>query len=216
MRPEIKKSIPELAFAGHNLRRNPFGELTRTQLIRVAEVAVEDFVSFLGQPKTAVQFVGEKGFGKTTHLLSLLEVFPQASYVHIPEGERRPVPEGQLVMIDEAQRLTWKQRRKLFRENTSVVLGTHCDFERSLCRYGFQVKSVNVERLADEERTCRILNARIQLFAREASQPTPVVSETTAQELHAQFEGCLRAVVHEMYVRFQTLENSAGEKSVSL
>lgn len=216
MPSQIKNPVPKLAFSGHNLRRNPFGELTATQLMKVAEVDVEELVSFLHQPRTAVQFSGDKGFGKTTHLFSLRDAIPTAGYVHIPEGERRPIPEGQPVMIDEAQRLTWLQQRKLFRGQASLVLGTHRDFERSLRNNGFRVKAINVERLADVNRTWRILNARIRLFVRDDRCPSPTVSKETAGELHRRFQGCLRAIMHEMYVRFQTIENSTGEACVSL
>jgi len=65
-----------LPFAHLNLRRNPFGELDLSQRAALAVVDVDRFVRRLAQPGYAVQFTGDRGRGKTTHLLAILRHFP--------------------------------------------------------------------------------------------------------------------------------------------
>jgi len=101
----------QLPFAHLNLRRNPFGEFSAEDWTRLADVDLEEFDGLLAEAGSVVQFVGEKGYGKTTHLLAIGARFPGSGYVHIPEGERAEVPGGNPLLIDEAQRLTWRQRR---------------------------------------------------------------------------------------------------------
>ena len=114
----------QLAFLHLNLKRNPFGEITEDERARLAVVDIDRILAALQNPHCAVQFLGEKGYGKTTHLIALRSRLSGAGYVHIPEGETRPLPEGNPIMIDEAQRLTWWQQKTLFRKKVPLVLGT--------------------------------------------------------------------------------------------
>ncbi|RLS80415.1 MAG: hypothetical protein DWI00_00645, partial [Planctomycetota bacterium] len=129
--------MASLPFIHLNLRRNPFGEFDaeeRTQLANVELGSALEHLRFRPQSHTpALQIIGQKGYGKTTHLLSLATHFPDASYVHIPEGESIAIPAvGEPLLIDEAQRLTLWQRLRLFRSRRTLVLGTHRDFTQHL------------------------------------------------------------------------------------
>jgi hypothetical protein len=70
----------QLAYSHLNLRRNPFGEVEFEDIASLAITQVEQYVERLRQPKYAVQFLGEQGRGKTTHLYALRDYFPQAPY----------------------------------------------------------------------------------------------------------------------------------------
>lgn len=193
-----------LPFAHLNLRRNPFGEFSVGERTLLADVDVADFDDFLAAPSAALQFIGEKGNGKTTHLLAIRTRFPQAGYVHIPEGERAEVPMGSPIVIDEAQRLTWWQQRQLFRSPIPLILGTHRDFGPELRRAGRNVQTVAVCQGMNASRLTRILNARIAWVQRGRGD-TPSVSCESAGRLLEEFGPDVRRILFAMYEKFQDL-----------
>lgn len=191
-----------LPFAHLNLRRNPFGEFSADDCAALAEVDVDPYVAFLSRADAAVQFVGEKGYGKTTHLLALRARFVEAGYVHIAEGERGVIPTGSPLLIDEAQRLTRWQRLWMFRARVPLVLGTHVDFEEPLRRAGRRVTTVPVAREMNPQRLARILNARID-WVRRGEGPVPHVRVETAAGMLERFGPDVRRILHELYLSFQ-------------
>ncbi|MEZ6131562.1 MAG: hypothetical protein R3C59_23070 [Planctomycetaceae bacterium] len=194
----------QLPYAHLNLRQNPFGELCAADWTALARVDVKSITLELTDPHIAVQFVGEKGYGKTTHLLAIRAQFANAAYVHIPEGQRIKVPVGNPVLIDEAQRLTLWQQVRVFRQRVPLVLGTHRDFTKSLQRAGRRVQTIHVQYGTNVQRLYELANARIA-WARRSSGPVPTVTQETAQELLRKFGPDLRSSLHELYVRFQNL-----------
>ena len=116
-------------FARLDLTINPFGELTPEQRGEVAVVDVEWWTAWLTAGRAAgklraVQFMGDCGRGKTTHLLALRFALPTAKYVYLPQhGPLPATPEGPLVMIDEAQRLSWRRRREIFNRGRGAAVG---------------------------------------------------------------------------------------------
>ena len=195
-----------LPYAHLNLRRNPFGELSLGEWAELAVVDVDAVVARLRQRSHAVQFVGEKGYGKTTHLLAIRSRFPNAAYVHIPEGQRAAVPKSDPALIDEAQRLTWRQRFTTFRSDVPLVLGTHRDFSRELLRAGRTVETIQVENATNAERLHQLLNARIEA-ARRGGGTVPSISWKTVQVLLKKFGPDVRSAIQEMYVTVQHLKN---------
>ena len=196
-----------LPFAHLNLRRNPFGELTRDERPQLAVVDIQEALDHLTQPRSSVQFVGEKGYGKTTHLLAIARHFPDCSYVYIPEGQRGVIPAvGEPLLIDEAQRLTWTQRWSVLSSGRRLILGTHQDMAKALSRARRPVLTLAADRLTDAVRVHTILNTRIQ-FARRAAGPIPSITEATASRLFAQFGSDLRSIEHSLYHVFQELRD---------
>jgi hypothetical protein len=156
-------------------------------------------------PRAAVQFVGGKGYGKTTHLLALSLYFPASHYLYLPEGERCAIPSnGDPILIDEAQRLTRLQRWTLFRSDRRLIFGTHVDDSAALRRAGRPVLTLAADRLTDAARVHKILNFRIQTFRRTAG-PIPSITNATASELHTQFGSDLRSIEQSLYQLFQQL-----------
>lgn len=196
---------PKLPFAQINLRWNPFRELSAEERMQLADVdEVTEYAEQLTDPLTVLQFMGGKGHGKTSHLLAVRAAIPASVYLHIPEGERRPVPEGSPLLIDEAQRLTWFQRGTVFRQRRPLVLGTHRDFESVLSQCGRRVITLNVENSVTTDRLHRIFNARIST-ARRAEGAVPQVSAATVRKLRSRFGPNIRRMIHELYLKFQDL-----------
>lgn len=194
-----------LPFLHLNLRQNPFGELTREQRAQLAFVEIRPILEHLSLPRASVQIVGEKGYGKTTHLLAIAQQFPRSCYVHIPEGQSGIVPAiGDPVLIDEAQRLGLVQRWKLFRSNRCLILGTHQDYAKTLARANRPVLTLAADRLTDAACVFRILNARIQ-SVRRTPGPVPAITEATSSHLFARFGPDLRRIEQSLYHVFQQL-----------
>ncbi len=186
------------------MRRNPFGHLSVQERTALVEVDVSEVARSLGSPDYAVQYVGEKGYGKTTHLLALRSGFESAGYVHIAEGQQARIPSGVPLLIDEAQRLTWSQRRRIFPVGIPLVLGTHTDFERALRRAGRRVETIEVQRGTNPERLLRILNRRIE-WVRRSPGPLPTIRLETAGRLLDQLGPNIRQIQRALYMVFQDL-----------
>ena len=181
--------------------------MSRDERVPLARVEIQEALNHLEQPRACVQFVGDRGQGKTTHLLALASRFPGSAYVHIPEHERCRIPKlGDPLLIDEAQRLTIYQRWQVLRSSRRLILGTHEDFARVLSHARRPVLTLAADRLTDAGRLCKIFNARIEA-ARRATGPVPTITLGTATALHARFGSDIRSIEHALYEIFQQLRD---------
>ena len=201
---EIAGSLT-LPFIHLNLRFNPFGELPLKYRAELAVIDTVPLLAHLDRPGAVLQLLGDKGRGKTTHLLTIKSCFPDAAYVHFPEGERPPIPAGSPLLLDEAQRIPWWQRRQLFQFSGPLVLGTHRDFTRQLQRLGRDVKTIEAGEGTNAARLDQVFHRRIE-FARRDSGPVPSIPMNTIHQLLAQHGDDLRAMEGHLYERFQELE----------
>jgi len=192
-----------------NLRHNPFGEMEPGRRADLAVVDVDEIVSQLRSPRFAVQFLGDRGRGKTTHLLAIRAAFARAPYMHIAEGQ--PVrtlpqaPAGVPIFLDELQRLSNRFRRKLLAADNPLVLGTHKDFRRALVRAGYEVRTVRPAELLSAARIKSIFERRIE-HARRSPGAVPVIRGDTVADLLSRYGSNVRGMEHEMYERFQELQ----------
>ena len=199
-----RQSASLLPYVHLNLRRNPFGEFSQDESAALADVEIDPIVDRLVDRAFAVQFVGEKGYGKTTHLLALGARFPEAAYLHIAEGEHGQIPLGCPLLIDEAQRLSRWQRRKVFRSQVPLVLGTHHDFWKELTKAGRRVETIHVAQGTGRDRLHRLLGARIE-WVRRHNGPVPSISRATTSRLITKFGPNIRGILHDLYGTFQEL-----------
>ncbi len=195
-----------LPFAAFNLRCNPFGEKTQDDRAALAVVDAQRWVSVATQPQRAIQFIGECGRGKTTHLLALRRILPEAAYVYLPEDGPLPeIPRGRPLMIDEAQRLPCRTRRQVWRRGGALVLGTHVDLSKTLQRYGYRVETIQVERQADPEQLAKIFNRRLEAARLDPTRPVARISREETAILLTRFETDIRAMESYLYERIQQL-----------
>jgi hypothetical protein len=205
IRSPSRLSVSESPYLRWNLRRNPFGELSREER---AELAVVDdlnvWLQILAQPRSALQFVGDCGFGKTTHLLALQLALPGSVYVYYPQRGRRPsLPSVRPVVVDEAQRMGWWQQCRLLRGPGPVVLGTHVDLARQLGLAGFKVTTVDVERPKSADALSKILNRRIDASIFDPNGEVALIDNAFAEQLLQRFGSNVRRIEHFLYDRFQ-------------
>jgi hypothetical protein len=194
-----------LPYAHLNLRRNPFGHVDTAERAELAVVEIEGVVARLASPRYAVQFMGECGYGKTTHLLAIRACFAGAAYVHFPEGEYPPIPEGTPLLIDECQRVPRRTRQRSFRRCVPLVLGTHVDFAAELRAAGYDVETVDVARQTTPRRLGELFQRRIE-HVRRGPGPVPAVSLSTATWLLDRFGPNVRAIEAHLYEVFHNLE----------
>ena len=193
-----------LPWAVCNLRRNPFGELTQEERAEVAVVDVDPIAERLTKPHSAVQLIGDCGRGKTTRLLALMNRFPDASYVHLPEDGPCPaIAEGNPLLIDEAQRLPRIACRSVFATGLPLVLATHRDLARMLRSFRYHVHTERIGDANTAELVQRVLNRRIEA-SRLQDGPVPVVSMNAASRLVKRFGDDIRGIEHYLYERVQT------------
>ena len=193
-----------LPFAHLNLRRNPFGETDLADRLDFAVIDVSHFVERLRRPGYAVQFLGDKGHGKTTHLVAIQAEFPQSVYVHLGEGERHTFAASRPLLIDELQRVPKRQRRKLFQRPVSFALGSHEDCADELRRAGVEVETVHVGSTLTQDTLALIIERRIA-WARRSPAPVPTVGCETVAKLLSEYRSDLRAIERHLYDVFQQL-----------
>ena len=207
---QAQSDLGWLPFAHLNLMRNPFGELARDDRIRATVLDVGHWVEALQSEQCALQFMGDCGRGKTTHLLALLEHFPRAAYVYLPADPPLPeVPAGTPLFIDEAQRLPWLRRRGIFRRGVPLALGTHADLRRPLRKNGYRVETVQVAATLNPQRLETIFNRRVEL-ARLGPGAIPKVSSSDVDLLIRRFGDDVRSMESYLYDCFEELKGKSG------
>ncbi len=188
-----------------NLTRNPFGELTRPERAELGICSVETWLGLINGPnadKQVVQFIGECGRGKSTHLLSIHAQVPGARYVYLPIDQPAPTLDSHRpLLVDEAQRLTKRARRKLFADGGPLVLGTHEDLTSEIAAAGLSVTTVPVASLLTAERLQAILHARIAA-SRLGPGSLPHISLNRCQRLIETFGDDIRSMEHHLYLIF--------------
>lgn len=208
---------------GANLFRNPFGELTRSERAELAVVQISDIMDAIGsqrgesepiefRPFCVYQMIGDCGRGKTTRMLALARRFPSASYVYLPEDQPCPaIPAGTPLLIDEAQRLPWRVRRKVFSSGVTLVLATHKDLTRTLRRSGYSVTTEKIGLTLSPQQLTLILNRRIEASRRDPKKPSPRINETIAGKLIGRFGTDIRGIESHLYDIVQSQVNHHGE-----
>jgi hypothetical protein len=200
-----------LPWARCNLCRNPFGELTPEERAEVAVVDVNLIAQRVETMRSAVQLIGDCGRGKTTRMLALRKRSPAASYVYLPEDGPCPaIPEGNPILIDEAQRLPRVAMRRIFATGVPLVLATHRDLGRQLRRYKYIVHTEWIGKGNTPELVHQLLNRRIEA-ARLQKGPLPILSLDQSRWLVGRFGSDIRGIENYLYERVQTQVVDHGE-----
>lgn len=199
-----------LAFEQLNLRWNPFGEPAPEDIANLAVVDVETHVERLSRPGFAVQYLGEAGRGKSTHLIALHQFFPAMPYLKFPENTRIPrIPRAPVLFLDEAQRLPAGLRRRIFSRKGSFVIGTHEDHSLELARAGIDMLSIHLSGIT-AERLAQIIERRLE-WARRGPGPLPHLSASKIIELIEAYDDNLSAILGCLYEEFQALPRGGND-----
>jgi len=200
-----------LAYSHLNLRWNPFGEIGIEDISQLAIVQVEQFVDRLQHPGFALQYLGDAGRGKTTHILALHSYFPQEPYIHFLENEKIPeIPLAPLLFLDETQRLPSSLRKRIFSREASFVIGTHIDHSSEYKRTGLEYKSIHLKGITID-RLEMIIQRRIE-WARRDFGPVPTFTRSEIARLINLYGDDLNAILARLYEEFQSLEEITDVK----
>jgi len=203
-----------LAFEHLNLRWNPFGEAAPEDIPSLAVVEVEPYVERLRRPGFAIQFLGESGRGKSTHLMALHRFFPGMPYLKFPENARIPrIPHAPVLFLDETQRLPRDLRRRVFSRKASFVLGTHEDHSLELAGARIETVSIRLRGLT-RERLAQIIERRLE-WARRGTGPLPSLSATKITRLIEAYGDDVSAILACLYEEFQTLGAGGNDENPS-
>jgi hypothetical protein len=199
-----------LSFEQLNLRWNPFGEPAPEDIASLAVVDVEAYVERLRRPGFAVQYLGEAGRGKSTHLMALHRFFPDMPYLKFPENTRIPsIPHAPVLFLDETQRLPPRLRRRIFSRKGSFVIGTHEDHSPELAQAGIEAVSIHLSGMT-AERLAQIIERRLE-WARRGPGPLPDLGASRITELIETYEDDLSAILGRLYEDFQRLQDGGSD-----
>lgn len=97
------------------------------------------------QGRRLLQLLGDRGAGKSTHLRHWHNATGGPYYYVEPEGPANP-PVGPLVFWDEADRISDRQLKQLFKQvaraSGTVVVGTHRDLSKPARAAGLEVETI--------------------------------------------------------------------------
>lgn len=203
---ETSADAPQLPFAHLNMRRNPFGEVPVEERPALAVVEVDAYVAQV-RDGTVIEFVGDSGRGKSTHLRAMADRIEEALYVHVCEEDPpAELPDRPVLCVDEAQFLPLRLRRSLFRSDADLALGTHVSLVDEVEAAGRTVESVSLGgRSVDIDVVRQIVNRRLE-WARRTDGDLPRLSDETLAWLLDRYDDNLRAMEHHLYAVFQDLE----------
>ncbi|MBW3563145.1 MAG: hypothetical protein KY459_00285 [Acidobacteria bacterium] len=207
-----------------NLRRNPFGEPPLDVVGDLIVLSNEaELLDWLAKPRAVLQFLGEAGRGKTARLRLLQRRFRGAPYVYLAEDEPLPsLPRlearpggGPALLLDEAQRLPRRRRRRLFREarrtGATLVLASHEDLTDELRAKGLVSRTITVSGL-DEDLLLEIVSRRLER-ARAGDGSLPVMSRAIARDLVEQYGDDLRSLLDQLYEDYQNMLRSSEKET---
>ena len=150
-----------------------------------------------------MQFIGDSGRGKTTHLLALASRHREAVYEKLEEGQDRwstVPPLDAPFLLDEAQRARPEDLRALLASGRTLALGTHADLGALAPR---PIRTVRVGGVGTEKLEA-IVARRIE-WARRGLGPLPTVPRSALTALQARHGDDVRGILGELYDVFQHL-----------
>ena len=193
--------IPTRAYATLNLRWNPFSEPNQDERAALA-VQMPDF---LLEPKKAILILGEKGRGKTTHLLALHQKNLNAPYVHLPEFGKQPsIPRSPIIFLDEAQRLPRLTRRFIWQRAKTWVIASHENHTHELEKAGFKVQTIHLTGLSLDKLEA-VIEKRLE-WARRSEDQIPRLQTEKLQYLLEQYGDDLRRIEAALYDEYQQMQ----------
>jgi len=206
-------------FAKLHLGRNPFGALPEEDrgrlIVPVLELA--ELAGWIQHPRRAVEFIGDCGRGKSAHLHALRHELRLRGTRH-PITHLRPaeparaklIPAATVVLVDESQMLSTKERRRLFRRPVSFGLGTHESHATELAKLGIECRSVDI-RSPDLSTLREIVRRRVE-WAKWGEGEPPRVSDVTLDALHQAYGTDLRAIEGALYDIYQARLHEGGDR----
>lgn len=206
----------ERPFPAHHLgyTRNPFGTLTDAEwaAVTVLPAAVRQA---LPAGCRHLQLLGPAGVGKSSALRRIAAELQQAGrrvvYEYLPPGQRRflsALDGVEVFLLDEAQRLSWPQRRRLVRWGETrgrLIFSSHQDLRGRFGRQRPFLTTIDLAPLVTRQHWQAVISSRLAAFARPEAPRLTLAPEAVAH-LHARFGADLRAAETLLYEVWQAAD----------
>lgn len=202
-------------FPFHRLgfRSNPFRSLTDDEWSAIA-ILPQTVLDALRDGVWHLQLLGPMGVGKSTTLLGLAQhlgaIGQHVEYEYLAHGQQRFVtntPALDVLLLDEAQRLSWRERKRLLnlikRHALRVVFSSHEDLTTLFARSGVSLSTVELAQASLEQRT-EMIQRRLEFFALDT--PLVTVAPSAVEWLVAHYGPNQRACDALLYEVFQHLD----------
>lgn len=195
----MAKSLTHMRELGYWL--NPFCTLTDEQWVEIGYL--HPLLVAGVESGRNLQLLGAKGAGKTTALRLIAERLEddglKVMYEYLPEGQRYFVSETaglDVFILDEAQRLSWWQRRRLWRVggDMRLIVSSHEDVGRWL----HEPLTMDVEQVHTVAHWRQMIGRRLAYFARP-DVARVMLSEEAIAYLHGRFAPDFRAAEFFLY-----------------
>lgn len=197
------------AFEHLNLRRNPFGSTRPEEAARLAILDLSEQLAFLALPgPRVVQFIGECGRGKSTHMRALHAHFPDAPFLYFHPIDRPRLPKrAEVIFLDETQRIGWFRRQLAWRRYPKIIIATHQDHRAEFMRARIPFHHTELEGLTPA-RLLEIIERRIEWARRAPERPVPTATMTLVRGLIERYGDDLRACSSLLYELIQQMERA--------
>lgn len=197
-------------FHALGLQSNPFRALTDPEWADIV-ILPPALLDLAGQ-NTHLQILGPAGSGKTSALLGLAAHLRRAGqspvYAYLPAGQATftsPPPATPVFLLDEAQRLNHRERRRLLTLTARLIIAAHVDLAAAFTRVGQPLTTVSLGPL-DSQTLQAQLEKRLAYFARpETTGPRFSFSPAAVAYLQTASAGDLRFIQFWLYEFFQRL-----------
>jgi chromosomal replication initiation ATPase DnaA len=203
-------------FPFHDLgfRCNPFRALTREEWSQIAVVpqAIEEAIE---GDFSHLQIIGNQGSGKTSALLALKKRFKdqghKVQYCYLPPGQTKlpgTWPVGEILLIDEMQRLTQNQRLRVVKKvapmreaGLRLIFSSHEDLSPVFARLRRPLQTIPLHH-HEAEFVRSVIERRLRFFS-EGDSARASLTEEAYGWLGETFADDLRSLEDFLYEVFQ-------------
>ena len=198
---------PFFPFHALGFQCNPFRAVTDSEWVDLAILPDSIPANFVH-----LQLLGDQGHGKTTALLALAARFDHCTYEHLEIDQDHfttPLDGLRIFFLDEAQRLSARERERLFSKikdvGLRVALGTHEDFSTSFADRGWPLTTTYLDTVP-RSHVEAVIRRRLSYFALNPNRPHATLTPEAIAYLHQTFGADLRLIENVLYEVFEELK----------
>lgn len=187
-----------------NVYLNPFYEISREEAYSMieSEVDINKIREKLLKGNYAIQFIGKKGRGKSIHLASIKEFFPNEEYYYIKTYfQKQSFKEEKVYFIDEMQRLSLRKIFKVLKEKKSYVIGSHRNHSLEFKKAGLDYDIIKLKGL-DYESLKEIIQKRIDNAKIKKDINKPKLDEEKVKMYYNKYKDNIRGILSDLYDEF--------------
>lgn len=203
-------------YAYLNLKYNPFSYLNDEELFSITSdrINLEKLVTKISTCKSCfVEFYGNKGRGKSTHLQLLhYKYFPEATFYKLKKTKTYAIkPIKNMLIIDSFQLLSLKNKLNLLQKQKQLIITSHYSHRFLSSKRGLN-DSINFSKLDLKVNDLeKIIATRMELARLNKEKPIPKITQTFIGKLLKTHKNNLRQIQAELYQQLVNLNEDVYE-----